>query len=95
MEPTLKEWILLAALGVTATALGFIIKVATNSLIRKLDGIVSELKQLNLNSTMHTQEIRNIQEGALQMNQRINNHAERLRTLEISVKPAKHEQNEI
>lgn len=81
-----KVWILVAAVGVMGTALGFVIKVATNLLIKRLDGIVDELKRLNLSNSLHGQDITHLQETNSQVQTRLNNHADRLRSLEIHQK---------
>ena len=89
----IKVWILVAAVGVMGTALGFTFKVAINMLIKRLDVIADELKRLNLSNSMHGQDISHLQETNSQFQQRLNNHADRIRALEIH--PAKTQSNEL
>ena len=46
MLSEIKIWILIGAAGVMATILGFTVKVITDQVIKRLDEIVTELKQL-------------------------------------------------
>lgn len=82
MLSEIKIWLLIAAAGVMATILGFIIKVVTDQVIKRLDEIVTELKQLTQSTTIQGQQIKGLQEQDAMMHQRLNEHAERIHTLE-------------
>jgi uncharacterized membrane-anchored protein YhcB (DUF1043 family) len=81
----LKIWILVGVAGIMATVIGFVIKVVTAQVIKRLDEIVLELKQLTQATTIHREQIRNLQEQDAIMHRRLNEHSERIHRLESTV----------
>jgi len=57
MLTEIKIWILIGVAGIMATILGFIMKVITDQVIKRLDDIVTELKQLTQATTVQGQQI--------------------------------------
>jgi hypothetical protein len=82
MLSEIKIWILVGVAGVMATVLGFIIKVVTDQVIKRLDEIVLELKQLTHASTIQGQQIKGLQEQDAMIHRRLNEHSSRLLALE-------------
>ena len=78
----IKIWILVAVAGVMATMLGFIIKIVTGEIIKRLDDIVEELKQLTHATTVQGQEIKGLKEQDAMIHRRLNEHSERIHSLE-------------
>ncbi|MES2701860.1 MAG: hypothetical protein V4649_04430 [Bacteroidota bacterium] len=78
----IKLWILVGVAGVMATAMGFIIKVVTAQVIKRLDEIVLELKQLTQATTIHREQIKGLQEQDAMIHRRLNEHSERIHALE-------------
>jgi uncharacterized membrane protein YhiD involved in acid resistance len=83
MLSEIKIWILIGVAGFMATVLGFIIKVVTNQVIKRLDEIVLELKQLTQATTIQGQEIKGLQEQDAMIHRRLNEHSSRLHALEL------------
>jgi hypothetical protein len=79
----IKIWILIGVAGVMATILGFIIKVVTGQVIKRLDEIVIELKQLTHAATIQGQQIKGLQEQDAMIHRRLNEHSSRIHALEI------------
>jgi hypothetical protein len=84
MISEIKIWILIAVAGIMATVIGFIIRVVTGQVIKRLDEIVTELKQLTHSTTVHGQQIKGLQEQDAMIHNRLNEHGMRLHTLEIN-----------
>lgn len=80
----LKIWILVGVAGVMATVLGFCIKVVTGQVIKRLDDIVMELKQLTQSTTIHREQIKSLQEQDAIIHDRLNEHSERLHLVETA-----------
>jgi len=78
-----KLWILVSLVVIMGSVLGFIGKVVTKIIIQRLDDIVKELRELNKASSMHAQDIKNLQEADTVINHRLNNHADRIRVIEM------------
>ena len=83
MLSEIKIWILIGVAGVMATILGFIIKVVTGQVIKRLDEIVIELKQLTHAATIQGQQIKGLQEQDAMIHRRLNEHSSRIHALEI------------
>ena len=81
----IKIWILIGVAGIMATILGFIIKVVTGQVIKRLDEIVMELKQLTQATTIQGQEIKGLQEQDAVIHRRLNEHSTRIHALEIKM----------
>ncbi len=79
----IKIWMLVGVAGVMATTLGFIIKVVTDQVIKRLDEIVLELKQLTNATTIQGQQIKGLQEQDAVIHRRLNEHSARIHALEI------------
>lgn len=84
MLTEIKIWILVAVAGVMATILGFVMKVITDQVIKRLDDIVMELKQLTQVTTVQGQQIQGLKEQEAMIHHRLNEHAERIHALEAS-----------
>lgn len=84
MVAELKLWILISAAGVMAGVLGFIVKLITDQVIKRLDEIVRELKQLTQATTIQGQQIKGLQEQDAVIHRRLNEHSERIHALEAS-----------
>jgi hypothetical protein len=82
MVSEIKIWILIAVAGIMATMLGFIMKVVTGQIIKRLDEIVTELKHLSRATTIQGQQIKGLQEQDTMIHRRLNEHSERIRALE-------------
>ncbi len=82
MDSEIKIWVLVAVAGVMATVLGFIIKVVMGQVIKRLDEIVTELKQLTQATTIQGQQIKGLQEQDAVIHVRLNEHSSRLHFLE-------------
>lgn len=82
----IKLWILISVVVIMGSVLGFIGKVIARLIIERLDDIVRELRALNTTTALHGQDIKVLQEADAMINQRLNNHAERLRAIEIKEK---------
>ncbi len=83
MPSEIKIWILVGVAGVMATILGFIIRVVTGQVIKRLDEIVMELKQLTNATTIQGQQIMGLQEQDAMIHARLNEHSTRIHALEI------------
>lgn len=83
MLSEIKIWILIGVAGIMATILGFIIKVVTGQVIKRLDEIVTELKQLTHATTIQGQQIKGLQEQDAIIHRRLNEHSARLHALEL------------
>ena len=83
MLSEIKIWILVGVAGIMATILGFIIKVVTGQVIKRLDEIVLELKQLTNATTIQGQQIKGLQEQDAVIHRRLNEHSSRIHALEI------------
>ena len=83
MIAEIKTWILIAAAGIMATILGFIIKIVTAQVINRLDDIVTELKQLTHTTTIQNEQIKSLQEQDAMIRRRLHNQGVRLRDLEL------------
>ena len=83
MVSEVKIWILVTVVSVMAAILGFVIKLVTREVIKRLDDIVTELKQLTRTTTVQEQQIKRLQEQQNTINHRLNEHAARLRSLEV------------
>ena len=83
MISEIKIWILVAVAGVMATIMGFIIKVITDQVLKRLDDIVMELKQLTHVTTIHKEQIKGLQEQDAMLHRRLQNHVKRIRALEM------------
>jgi hypothetical protein len=83
MNSEIKIWILITVAGVMSAILGFIIKVVTGQVIKRLDEIVTELKQLTRTATIHGVEIKGLQEQDTIIHRRLNEHSARIHSLEI------------
>jgi hypothetical protein len=84
MLAEIKAWILIAVAGVMATILGYIIKMVTAQVIRRLDDIVLELKQLTHITTIQNEQIKSLQEQDAIIRRRINKLGLRVRALEFN-----------
>lgn len=84
MQSEIKIWILIGVAGAMATVLGFIIKVVTAQVIKRLDEIVLELKQLTHATTVQGQQIKGLQEQDAIIHRRLNEHSARIHALEIN-----------
>ena len=82
MSSEIKIWILAGAVGIMATMLGFLIKLVTGQIIKRLDDIVLELKQLTQATTIQGQQIKGLQEQDAIIHHRLNGHSERIHSLE-------------
>jgi uncharacterized membrane protein YhiD involved in acid resistance len=82
MISEIKIWILVGVAGMMATVLGFIMKVVMAQVIKRLDDIVDELKQLTHATTIQGQQIISLQEQDAVIHRRLNEHSERIHTLE-------------
>jgi len=83
MLSEIKIWMLVGVAGAMATILGFIIKVVTGQVIKRLDEIVLELKQLTNATTIQGQQIKGLQEQDAVIHRRLNEHSTRIHALEI------------
>ena len=83
MLSEIKIWILIGGAGIMATVLGFIIKVVTDQVIKRLDEIVTELKQLTQATTIQEQQIKGLQEQDAAIHRRLHEHSTRIHALEI------------
>ncbi len=80
----IKVWLLVGVASVMAAILGFIIKVVTDQVLKRLDEIVTELKQLTQSTTVQGQQIKGLQEQDTIIHRRLNEHSERIHTLETN-----------
>ena len=85
MVSEIKIWILIGVAGIMATILGFIMKVVTGQVIKRLDDIVLELKQLTRATTIQGQQIKGLQEQDALIHRRLSEHSKRIHTLETRV----------
>lgn len=85
MISEIKIWILIGGAGIMATILGFIIKVVTGQVIKRLDEIVMELKQLTQTTTIQGQQIKGLQEQDAVIHRRLNEHSARIHAMEMKV----------
>lgn len=83
MITEIKTWILLAVVGVMATILGYIIQMVTAQVIRRLDEIVAELRQLTQTTTIQNEQIKGLQEQDANTRHRLHQLAARIRALEL------------
>jgi hypothetical protein len=83
MVSEIKIWVLIGVAGIMATILGFIIKMVTGQVIKRLDEIVTELKQLTQATTIQGVQIKGLQEQDAVIHSRLNEHSTRIHALEI------------
>lgn len=74
-----KIWVLVGAVG----GMWAIIMLFANLGLKKLDEMVKELKQLNGTTREHAQQLKHLEAGHDKMHDRLNNHGERIKKLEI------------
>jgi len=79
----IKVWILIGGAGIMAAVLGFIMRVVTGQVIKRLDEIVLELKQLTQATTIQEQQIKGLQEKDAVIHRRLHEHANRIHALEM------------
>ena len=84
--PEIKIWILAAAVSVMIAIIGFVIKVVTNQVIKKLDEIVMELKHLSKAASVQAEQIKELQRQDMLIHERLNEHAGRIRSIELKNK---------
>lgn len=82
MIAEIKIWILVAVAGIMAGVLGFVIQVVTAQVLKRLDDIVTELKQLTQATTIQGQQIKGLQEQDAMLHRRLNEHSSRIHALE-------------
>ncbi|MGH2645756.1 MAG: hypothetical protein ACRDE2_17525 [Chitinophagaceae bacterium] len=82
-ERDVKIWILTALLLLALSILGFIIKTITHQILKRLDEIVDELKGITKITAVQEQQIKSLVDQQGNTNQRLNDHATRIRKLEI------------
>ncbi len=82
MESEIKVWILVSIAGLMATILGFVVKMITDQVIKRLDDIVIELKQLTHATTIQGQQIQALKDQDRLILRQLDEHADRLRQLE-------------
>ncbi len=85
MITEIKLWIIVSAAGIMSTILGFIVKVVTDQVLKRLDEIVTELKQLTQSTTIQGQQIKGLQEQDAVIHKRLNDHSSRLHKLEQEI----------
>ena len=78
-----KIWILLASVTIIATILGFVIRTVIGQVIKKLDEIVQELKQLTKTSAVQEQQIKELNEQDKTIHHILNDHSARIRSIEL------------
>lgn len=83
MVTELKLWVVLAVLSALTAIAAFMLQLITTQVIKRLDTIVEELRTLSHSALVQEQQIKNLQESDHQHTQRLNNHAERIRTIEF------------
>jgi uncharacterized membrane protein YhiD involved in acid resistance len=84
MLSEIKIWVLVGVAGIMAAVLGYMIRLVTLEVIKRLDEIVSELKQLTQATTIQGQQIKGLQEQDTVIHSRLNEHSDRIRSLEIN-----------
>lgn len=84
MVSEIKVWILIAVAGIMASVLGYVVKTITNQVLKRLDDIVQELKQLTHVTTVHGLQIKGLQEQDTMIHHRLNEHSARIHALESS-----------
>jgi uncharacterized membrane protein YhiD involved in acid resistance len=80
---TVKVWVLAGLVSVLAAILCFMIKLVTREVIKRLDDIVSELKQLTKTTTTQEEKIKQLRDQDILINQRLNEHSGRIRIIEL------------
>jgi len=85
MMAEMKVWVLLGVASGMAAVIGFVIKVVTGEVLKRLDDIVNELKQLTAITAEHKGQIDNLQEQADAIRQRLHNHSSRIRKIEMQL----------
>ena len=85
MLSEIKIWILVAVAGAMATIMGFIVKLITDQVLKRLDEIVTELKQLTHATTVHKEQIKGLQEQDAMLHRRLNNHVTRIKAIETQI----------
>lgn len=63
--------------------IGFLLKTWFNQIIKRLDELVEEIKNLNQTKTIHDQQIKYLHEGQVHIHERLNDHSKRIRDLEL------------
>jgi uncharacterized membrane protein YhiD involved in acid resistance len=84
MLSEIKIWILIGVAGIMAAVLGYVIRLVTSEVIKRLDEIVSELKQLTQATIIQGQQIKGLQDQDTVIHSRLNEHSDRIRSLEIN-----------
>lgn len=82
MVSEIKIWILVGVAGIMATMLGFIVRIVTAEVLKRLDEMLVELKQLSKATTIQGQQIKGLQEQDAIIHRRLNDHSARIRILE-------------
>jgi hypothetical protein len=82
MVTEIKLWLLVSVAGMMATVLGYIVKTITGQVIKRLDDIVTELKQLTQQTTVQGQQIQGLKDMEALIYRHLNEHAARLHALE-------------
>jgi septal ring factor EnvC (AmiA/AmiB activator) len=79
----IKIWVLVSVASSLAGSLAFIIRVLTAEVIKRLDNIMSELKQVTKATTIQEQQIKNLHEQDAAMQEQLKKHAGRINTLQM------------
>ena len=80
----LKFWIAASALVIVTSVLAFLLKTWFREILEKLDDLAREMKQATRSATVHDEQIKNLREQDRDMHLRLNDHALRIRKLEMS-----------
>lgn len=84
MISEMKVWVLISVAGIMASVLGFVMKLITNQVLKRLDEIVMELKQLTNATTIQGQQIQGLKDQEAMIHRRLNEHAKRIHALEAN-----------
>lgn len=79
----IKVWILTSVLAIVVVVMGFLLKMWFRQIITRLDELVEEMKGISQVAAVQEQQIKNINDQIGESRQRLNNHSERIRNLEI------------
>lgn len=81
----IKIWVLSGVLSIVGVAMVTLVKWFINQALQRLDEMVRDIKELTATITKQEERILVLQKDNAAANQRMNNHAERLRDIEQDV----------
>lgn len=80
----IKLWVVMGVLSIILTVLGFFLKSWFSQVMDKLDNMENKMGAYGETKAVHSEQIKNLYKELTAMHVRLNNHGDRIRTLEMN-----------